>query len=810
MVQPFQFSGVTIRRALLLLAVLLVASCGSKEERAQSYYDHGMKLLVQHDDIRAGIEFRNALQLNRNMVGAWRALAEIEERNKNLGSLIEIQRTIVELVPNDVDAKLRLARVLFLTNAMNDALNFVNAAVDLDNRNASALGIKAMILFKRNDHDDRKEALSTAQATLEIDPANVEATVVLAAERLARGDTEGALMILDRASAAHEKNIGIQLFKIKILEQIKNLEQVETVLRKLIEYYPQEPAFRKALVKLYLYQKRPDDAEKELRALATANPNDAGLQMEVIHLLGTIKGPAAARQELEARIKAGGQVSAYQLALAEFEFAQGNVKDSVSLLENLGSNADTRETALAAKAKLAEFYLSTKRFDEAEALVSQILRQDSRNASGLKLRAQVRLERGQLDAAVADLREALNDSPRSTELMLLLAAAYERTGSIELAEKQYADSTKVSDFNAAIGLNYVAFLRRRGNVEHAEDILAKLAERSPNNIAVLSAWAQLRLARQNWIGAQEIADAIRRIGNDNGLADEILVQALNGQKKYDESISILEKAYAANPGAVPLIKALVNELAKAQQFDKAVTFLQTALKSNPLKADLYVMLGAVQLLKNAPDQALKNFRLAVQLEPKNVNAYRALADFYLSEKNADVALKAIREGLNEQPNSVTLHKALAEILVMKGDYEPAIAEYEYLLKQEPSSLVVANDLASLLSDHRTDKASLDRAHSLAAVLRSSPVPSFEDTLGWIDYQRGDNKSALSLLEEAAKKLPNVGLIRYHLAMSYIAADQLEKASEQLNRALALTNSVELEQKVRAAQEKLAEKESVPK
>jgi tetratricopeptide (TPR) repeat protein len=147
---------------------------------------------------------------------------------------------------------------------------------------------------------------------------------------------------------------------------------------------------------------------------------------------------------------------------------------------------------------------------------------------------------------------------------------------------------------------------------------------------------------------------------------------------------------------------------------------------------------------------------------------------------------------------------------MKGDYEPAIAEYEYLLKQEPSSLVIANDLASLLSDHRTDKASLDRAHSLAAVLRNSPVPSFEDTLGWIDYQRGDNKSAVSLLEEAAKKLPNVGLIRYHLAMSYIAADQLEKASEQLNRALALTNSVELEQKVRAAQQKVAEKESVPK
>jgi predicted Zn-dependent protease len=186
-------------------------------------------------------------------------------------------------------------------------------------------------------------------------------------------------------------------------------------------------------------------------------------------------------------------------------------------------------------------------------------------------------------------------------------------------------------------------------------------------------------------------------------------------------------------------------------------------------------------------------------------------------KNLDVALNTIRAGLKEQPDSFALHKALAEILVQKGDYETAIEEYEYLLKQQPDSLVVANDLANLLSDHRTDKASIDRAYSIAKVLRNSPVASFQDTLGWIDYLRGDNNSAVSLLEEAATKLPNVGWVRYHLGMSYIASVQLEKASEQLKKALELADSIELQQKVRAAQEKLAvanwkreQKESDPK
>ena len=80
--------------------------------------------------------------------------------------------------------------------------------------------------------------------------------------------------------------------------------------------------------------------------------------------------------------------------------------------------------------------------------------------------------------------------------------------------------------------------------------MTELARRSPNNIAVLSTLAHVRLNRQNWSGAQEIADTIRRIGNDQVLADQILAAALSGQKRYDESVSVLEKAYAANPGAV--------------------------------------------------------------------------------------------------------------------------------------------------------------------------------------------------------------------------------------------------------------------
>ena len=75
----------------------------------------------------------------------------------------------------------------------------------------------------------------------------------------------------------------------------------------------------------------------------------------------------------------------------------------------------------------------------AEPIIADILEKDRRNATvGLRLRAAIKIEQGQLDSAIADLREALNDQPKSTDLLMLMAVAYERNSKNELAERQYA------------------------------------------------------------------------------------------------------------------------------------------------------------------------------------------------------------------------------------------------------------------------------------------------------------------------------------------------------------------------------------
>jgi tetratricopeptide (TPR) repeat protein len=792
--------------ACLVLTGLQLAGCGSRAERAQSYYEKGMSYLEKQDFVKARLEIRNALQLKGDMVDAWRALVKIDEHDRNFQGLAGDLRRVVELDPKDIASNVALARMYLLAGDFDQALKTANAAGELDPNNANIIALKAGVLFRLKDPDG---AMRTAQRALEIDPGNTDASVVLAIAKYSQGDSAAALKFLENVKPSAKDDLGVLYLKINIFDRIGNVQQAEALLRRLIELYPKEPSFRGQLIKFYIAHKRQDDAVNELRVAASTNSADVNAELDLVNLLGATKGPAAARTELVARINAGGSVFPYQIALAKLDFVQGNVADSTKLLEQLIGSSKSSDDVQTARTTLADLYMSKNNVAAAEPLVTAILGADNRNIDGLRMRASIRIGRGQFDDAIADLRTALNDKAQSPELLADLGLAYERSGAIELADKAFFDATKASGFSPPFGLNYIAFLRRRGLTERAESVLTDLAGRNQNNIAVLSALAQVKLAHQDWIGAHAVADAIRRLGdkNDITVADQINGAAFGGERKFNESLASLQNAYDANPGAVQPMAALVGVYLQSKQFDKAEAFLKGVLNANPQNAEALVLMGSIQLAKNDPIQAAKYFDAAIKQQPKDIIGYRALADLYIRQKKIDDALGIIRAGLQQEPKSFALHLTLAGLLEAKGEFEAAIAEYEALLKDQPGSMIVANNLASLLADHRTDKASLERANSLAVLLKNSQVPQFKDTLGWVNYRRGDYTAASSLLETAAAALPNVALVHFHLGMTYLATGQDTKASEQFKKASELApNDAELKIKIDAALKSRPEKE----
>lgn len=782
----------------LCVVALQIADCSDFADRARSYYQDGMKLLARHDPQKAGIQFKNAIRLKGDMLPAWRGLAQAEEDSRHLSNLLPVLQTIVKLDPQDVTTRLRLARLLLLSNAADQAAALVDNMGHAQDKNADVHAAKALIFYRLRNKD---RAVHEAQSALDIDPGNVDALEVLATDRLDKGDPKGALSLLDKAPLKQSNSLGIRLLQIRIYEKIGDFQQLEATLRSLSEMYPEQAGFRNRLVKLYVDQHRYADAESMLRAAAAAPSNRSEAGLNLVRFLYAVKGPEAARHELVSRINAGGDAFPYQLALADLDFAQGDFADSSKLLQSIAANSVPAH-AVAAKLKLAEMNVEKKRFDVAEHLITALLNDNSfeglkARVGALNLRASIAMERGHPEAAIPDLREALGRQSRSPVLMLRLATAYERNGEIDLADRQYAAALSSSNFNPDVGLTYVTFLQRRNNTDRAEEVLTELASRYPDNLAVLSALADIKVAQSDWAGAQRISEAIRRLDNGGAVADRILGVTLGGEKKYDESIAALQNAVSEAPSAAQPMTSLVRAFVLSKQTDRAISFLRTFLKSHPDNALAYVLLGSVALAANAPEQAVNNFQMAIEKQPDSSIGYRALANSYLRANKVQAAVTTLRAGLKRQPQNLSLHIALGGALERAEDYEGAISEYESAITQEPGSMVAANNLASLLADRRTDKVSLDRAYSLAASLRQSQVPQFKDTLGWISYRRGDYKAGTQLLERAATAMPDLALVHYHLGMSYAAMGQNAKAVLEFKAALSKERDDGLKETIKA-------------
>jgi tetratricopeptide (TPR) repeat protein len=786
---------INIGRVLIVLPAALVAGCGSPEQNAQKYYESGMALIEKKDDLAARVELLKAVKYKSDKVEVWRALAGIDERTKAQSLFLDLRR-VVELDPDDLDARLKLARIMVAGGGAEAALRVVDAAKEGEKPSAALHALRAVILVRTQDSAG---AVREAQRAFDIDPGNVDAVSILASKKLSDGDADGALKLLDSVTVDSKDETRVSLQKMQVYAKKGNLAEAERLLRKVISLNTQEPTYRSQLIQLLIAQRRFDEAEKEFRTRVAANPADSKASLDLVRFLNLVKGPDVARTELETRIKAGGDVFDYQLALADLNFTQKKYGEALQALQELIESASTPDRKLAAQLKLAEMYVSQGNIAAAEPLISEIVGKDRRNSGALKLRAAIRIEKGQLDSAISDLREALNDQPKSPELLMLLAVAYERGGKNELADRQYADALKSSGLNPDVSLRYVAFLQRRGDAARAEDVLTEVSGRNPNHLQVLSSLGQIKLTRRNWAGALTIADAIGRISDGRALADQIRAAAFAGQNKNDESIAALEDAHQAAPDAAQPVVSLVQAYVRHGKADKAVALLQEMNKKFPANAQILLLMGQTKLAQNKEDEALQSFKEAVALQPKDPIAYGALSDVYIRQKNFDAAGNVLQVGLKEQPANVNLRMSSAALQILKGNHDAAIEQYEAVLKDQPNSLVAINNLVSLLLDYRSDKQSLDRALSLSEALKNSNVPHFKDSIGWAEYRRGEYQNAISILEDAAVRLPDLSVVHYHLGMSYAAAGQPEKAVEQLKTALTLEpDGTALKESIRSA------------
>jgi Flp pilus assembly protein TadD len=121
----------------------------------------------------------------------------------------------------------------------------------------------------------------------------------------------------------------------------------------------------------------------------------------------------------------------------------------------------------------------------------------------------------------------------------------------------------------------------------------------------------------------------------------------------------------------------------------------------------------------------------------------------------------------------------------QGDRREAITLLEKALDLKPDFWRGANDLAYLLAEDKADSAGLDRALQLALQARNfaPEEPSVLDTLGWVQYRRGNLDEARQWVLQALAASPDNAVINYHMGMIALDMGQKEQARQYLEKSL---------------------------
>lgn len=788
--------------ALMISATLLLSGCKSAEEKAEDYYQSGLTLLAAGDEDRALVEFRNVFKYNGFHKEARKTYADLQIKRGEVSEAYSQYLRLIEQYPDTADVRRILAEIAITRNDWAEAERHGKAVLALTPDEPAVKAIGAALDYRTamlaKDATSAAAAVVRAQDILTALPDNQVARRIVI-DHLANGPTpQDALPEVDKALAIEPKSLEFNALKFRLLAMKQDMPGTGAQLQKMFELYPDNLEIRSALIGWYLSQKDIDGAEAFLRKLAgddTAAPEG---HMAVVQLLQTARSTEAAKAELDRLAAANaGQPNAdiYRAGSAAIDFEAGKKDDAIATFEDILKTAAASDQTRRIKLMLARILSETDNQVGARARVEEILAEDPTHVDALKLRAGWLIADDKPGEAIVDLRTALSQNPRDADTLTLMAEAHERDGSPELAGERLAAAVEVSGSAPAESLRYARFLLRDGRTAAAETVLVDSRRVNPRDVGVLSQLAAVWMNSSDWARAQEIVDDLTKINTPEAIQQAQTLQAalMQGQNRTDESLAFLEGQIAEGTGGNATVALIVQTYVRSGKLDEARSYLDDALTKTPEDTRLQMLSAMIYGLAGDLAKAEQIFRSLIEKNPTEERPVQLLFGLLDTAGRKDEAKAVLDAGLKAIPQSGTLRWVQAGQLEKSGDIDGAIAVYETLYAENSDNQVVANNLASLITAHRDDPASLERAFAIARRLRGSDVPAFQDTYGWIEYRRGNLTEALANLEPAAAGLPDDAMTQVHLGMTYAGLKRTEDAKRLLTLALKMAGDSPLPQ-----------------
>lgn len=764
---------------LLFCAVL--AGCDSPEERASDFTSRGKALYESGDEVKAALEFRNALKANPVAAEPAWYLAKIAEKAGDLQGAFGYYTAVADQDPRNADAQLAAGRLALLFGRTDDTVYRADKLITLTPEKADGYLLKAAAEIARNKPPAAETLL---QKVLTLDADNVDAIGMLAEIRARRQDYEAALQLLNRGLTIAPQNVELLGAKLALAKLRHNDDEAVALLRRLHAARPKDPGYVDELAMALLATGREDEAKSTYEAAIRAGGANRAMTVRYAAFLEQNFGIQSALAGV-AGLPDTAMPKAQKLQfLGQMAVKAGDLAAAERSFQELGAEGGDLANQSNAQTGLAQVALLRGDITKARASVEAVLAKDPGNEPGLLVRGAISSAEQQFDAAIADARTVLRTDPDSAPAFSLLARTYLAMGDRTMAAQSLRDLIRVDQSDAQARLDLAGLLANTAPGE-AISLLDQAIALRPNapELRAQKALYLLHLGERD--KAEIIGGELASKDKDNAaLGNQVLAEVAMARADFTTAIDRFQDAIKEGGSFTTLGPKLTQAYVNLGRTADAEVMLKDRIHQHPDEAASYLLLASIRRHAGALDEADALLMQAIESRPSDPASYVAMSQSMMAQGYAADAARLMQIAADRFPESENVQAISAAAADSLGNFPAAQAGYEKVLAKWPENALAANNLAALIADvSATDSPQLTRARQLAERFRGSNNPQQLDTLGWVLLRQGEVQDATVVLAKAVDLAPHNQQILYHYAVSLSQKGLKDKARATVARAI---------------------------
>lgn len=771
-----------VGRWLVILAIALsVAGCGSREDRMHTYLKRGQVLLEKGEYVKAGLEFRNALQIEPKSAKGHYLLGTVLDHGGDLRGAFGQYKTAADLDAKYVAPREKLARIYLAIRQADKARGMVKEILALKPGDSGALTVRAAILATEGK---THEALVQARGLFRKDPKNTGAAILLANLYANLGPKAKVGSTLEKAIRDNPEKISLRIWLARFYVAGHQLDKAGQVYRKIVELAPKDLSYRTTLAVFYAQTGQLGKAEKVLRDATRIDPDKPKPYLVLADFLAKRKSLAEAERELRTASAAHTDLYDLRFGLAGLYARAGDLEKAKGVYKKIIAEKGqdpSNPIGLRARDALASLYAREDKFSEARGLIEKVLKSNPGDNGALLLKGKIALRRGKPLTAVSAFRSLLKDRPNSVEVLTLLAMAHLANHEPVLARTNLQRAAQLHPKDIGARVRLARFFVQSGKRKQALAELGKGLKAAPKNLELLALKAGLLARTGDRAGAEAVLSTIVKEYPGNPMGYQGLAGLYLAEGRYEDAIREYDRALKVAPKSPTLLQQKAVVLMHRKKFAQAAGLLEKIQADYPKSPLGYFRLGELYFAQKDYAKALPQFEEALKRSGKDVaRPLQAIARTYLAEKKPVEAVTRVRAFLKDHPDNAYAYDLLGNLYLGRADYASAEQALRKASSLNPSWGKPYLDLSKAqLAQKRPAKA----IATLQAGLKGHPAQlHLLFPLATLYQGSGDPAAAIATYRKVLQVSPKNVLATNNLAMLLVRANDPKSLKEAVTLA----------------------------